>query len=62
MSARELFELLKIAGIQSVPMALVLVAVVFLGRQLAEALLKRMSELRRLELEKDLEAFNLKPA
>jgi hypothetical protein len=50
-------EILKLAGIQSVPMALALVVVVLLGRKMAEVLLKRMTDLRRLELEKNLEKY-----
>lgn len=57
MSARDVVDLLKLAGIQSFPMALALVAVALFGRRLAEVLLKRMSELHRLELDKDLEAY-----
>jgi len=57
MTLRELVDLLKVAGIQSIPFALVLAAVALLVYKLAEVLLKRVLELRRLELDKDLETF-----
>jgi hypothetical protein len=56
-SPGEWLTLLKLAGVQSVPLALAIVAVALFGTKLADALMKRTSEVYKLQLEKELTEF-----
>jgi hypothetical protein len=56
-NTRDLLDILKLTGIQSVPIGLALILLVIFGKRLAEALLASATELRKLELEKSLAAY-----
>jgi hypothetical protein len=49
--------LLKLAGIQSIPLAFAIVAVALFGTKLADVFLKRTSDMYKLQLEKELTEF-----
>jgi hypothetical protein len=57
MTTGEWIDVLKLLGVSSVPAALILAATIFLGKRFVEHLLARSVELKKLELDKDLEQF-----
>jgi hypothetical protein len=60
MSPSEWVTLLKLAGVQSVPLALAIVVVALFGTKLANAFLKRTSDMYKLQLEKELTEFKVR--